>query len=78
MEYSKGEDMIAMFPDLIQIICKRPDYLRGRPIVRLPLSDFNCDHDYYYYVYEDDENDANIYSISHMWTKITKLNDFQL
>jgi Leucine-rich repeat (LRR) protein len=57
----KREAIAGLFADLLDVRCKRPSFLEHRPIVKIALRHFTCDHDYYYYQTEDDyyEYDEN-------------------
>ena len=35
--------------DIRSMRCQRPDFVSGRPLIRVSLKDLTCDHDYYYY-----------------------------
>ena len=54
-EYKKRTSKAAAFVDLDQVRCQRPEYLYGRPLVRVPKRELTCDHDYYYYYDEYEE-----------------------
>ena len=54
-EYKKRTPKAAALVDLDKVRCRRPDYLHGRPLVRVAKRELTCDHDYYYY-YDDYEN----------------------
>ncbi len=54
-EYKKRSVKAAVFVDLQEVRCQRPDYLYGRPLVRVPKRELTCDHDYYYYYDEYEE-----------------------
>jgi hypothetical protein len=56
-EYRKGQAIIGMLTDVKQLLCHRPDFLKRVPMVRVPLREFTCDHDYYYYEYVDEAVD---------------------
>ena len=55
-DYRKKTPLADVIADLTSLKCKRPEFLAGKPIVRVPVKEFTCDHDYYYY-YDDYEYD---------------------
>ncbi len=56
-DYKKQNQRSELFVDLHLVTCIRPDYLNGRQLVRIPMRELTCDHDYYYY-YEEDYPEA--------------------
>ena len=45
--------LINIFHDLFEIKCNRPVQFRDFPVVRLPMRELHCYHNYYYYYYNN-------------------------
>jgi len=46
---NRSGSVTSLIADLTSLRCHRPDKLNGRPVIRIPIRDLTCDHDYYYY-----------------------------
>ena len=53
-DYKKQTEMVRSIVDMRAVRCTRPDFLLGKPLIRISTKTLTCDHDYYYY-YDDDD-----------------------
>ena len=48
-DYKRRRGTMHIMADISSLRCSRPEFLLDRLIIRVPMREFSCDHDYYYY-----------------------------
>jgi hypothetical protein len=74
-DYKWQAQRFQIVADRRDLLCERPNSLKGRPIIHTQLKEFTCNHDYFIYFYYEDPEENEIINVDDDGAKETMMND---